>query len=94
MRFRVTIAVFSVLGWVSAPAQVGHVPAAAHTAAAADSSSKPAKLYDPKRDAAADIQTALREAQKTGKRVLVDVGGNWVPCAMFYSVCSIIIPTW
>jgi thioredoxin-related protein len=35
------------------------------------------RLFDSKRDAAADLQGALAEANKTGKRVLVDVGGNW-----------------
>jgi thiol:disulfide interchange protein len=34
-------------------------------------------IFDPKRDAAADLQAAIAEAAKTGRRVLVDVGGNW-----------------
>lgn len=33
--------------------------------------------FDPKRDAVADIQAAITEAQRTGKRVLLDVGGDW-----------------
>jgi thiol:disulfide interchange protein len=33
--------------------------------------------FDPARDAAADIRFAIGEAQQTGKRVLLDVGGEW-----------------
>jgi thiol:disulfide interchange protein len=33
--------------------------------------------FDPTRDAARDLQAAIEEAAKTGRRVLVDVGGNW-----------------
>ena len=33
--------------------------------------------FDPKRDAAADLQEALAQAGAQGKRVLVDVGGEW-----------------
>jgi thioredoxin-related protein len=33
--------------------------------------------FDPSRNAAADLQAAQTEAGKTGRRVLVDVGGNW-----------------
>lgn len=38
---------------------------------------KTEKIFDPTRDAAADIKFALRAASKEKKRVLVDVGGNW-----------------
>jgi hypothetical protein len=33
--------------------------------------------FDPKRDAAADLAYALELARAQGKRVLVDVGGEW-----------------
>ncbi len=33
--------------------------------------------FDPTRDAARDLSAAIEEASRTGKRVLVDVGGNW-----------------
>jgi thioredoxin-related protein len=33
--------------------------------------------FDPKRDAARDIRDAITEAKQTGKRVLLDVGGEW-----------------
>lgn len=34
-------------------------------------------IFDPSRDAAKDIEQAVGEAARTGKRVLVDVGGDW-----------------
>lgn len=37
----------------------------------------PVHKFDPKRDAAADIRAAISEAQRTGKRVILDVGGDW-----------------
>lgn len=33
--------------------------------------------FDPTRDAAADVATAVAMAKAQGKRVLVDVGGDW-----------------
>src|SRR5437899_2751587 len=35
------------------------------------------KKYDPKRDAAKDIDAAITEAQQTGKHILLVVGGEW-----------------
>jgi thioredoxin-related protein len=40
-------------------------------------STLPQEKFDPKRDAAKDIRNATVEAQKTGKRILLDVGGEW-----------------
>ena len=37
----------------------------------------PVTVYDPKRDAEADIKAAVLEAERTGKNVLLDVGGDW-----------------
>jgi len=48
---------------------------AAGSQAAAKSQRK--EIFDTKRDAAADLQAAISEAAQKGKRVLVDVGGNW-----------------
>ncbi len=45
--------------------------------------SKP-PIFDPTRDAAKDIERAIEEAAKTGKRVLLDVGGNW--CGWCYEM--------
>jgi hypothetical protein len=33
--------------------------------------------FDPKRDAANDINDAVKEAKRTGRRVILDVGGEW-----------------
>ena len=33
--------------------------------------------FDPTRDAAKDLEAAKAEAQKSGRRILLDVGGNW-----------------
>lgn len=33
--------------------------------------------FDPKRDAAADLQAAIITAQKENKRIILDVGGEW-----------------
>lgn len=37
----------------------------------------PVTRFDPKRDAARDIQEATVEAERTGRRILLDVGGDW-----------------
>jgi thioredoxin-related protein len=37
----------------------------------------PVTEYDPKRNAAQDIQAAIKEAQRTNKRILLEVGGEW-----------------
>ena len=37
----------------------------------------PVHDYDPKRDAAADVELALAEARRAKKNVLLEVGGKW-----------------
>src|SRR4030095_8565837 len=37
----------------------------------------PVNKYDPSRDAVRDIKAAIAEAQRTGKHVLLEVGGEW-----------------
>ena len=37
----------------------------------------PVTEYDPKHDAARDIAAAVKEAQRTNKYVLIEVGGEW-----------------
>jgi thiol:disulfide interchange protein len=39
----------------------------------------PANTYDPARNAVDDINEAIAEARKTGKRIILDVGGDWCP---------------
>ncbi len=37
----------------------------------------PVSAYDPKRSVAQDIQDAIREAQRSNRRILLEVGGEW-----------------
>jgi thioredoxin-related protein len=37
----------------------------------------PVTKYDPKRDATADIEDAIKEAQRSHRRILLEVGGQW-----------------
>jgi thiol:disulfide interchange protein len=40
--------------------------------------------YDPRRDPAADLRAAVEEAQRSGRRILLEVGGEWcVWCHVF-----------
>lgn len=44
----------------------------------------PVSDFDPKRDASKDVAEAIAEAGRTGKNVLIDVGGKWcVWCTYF-----------
>jgi thioredoxin-related protein len=45
--------------------------------AAGQSKYIPVTSYDPKRDAAQDIDDAIKEAARTNKRILLAVGGKW-----------------
>ena len=54
--------------------QTGIAPAASP---APQSFPKPTDKFDPKRDAAKDIQAAVAEAKRTKRRVILDVGGEW-----------------
>lgn len=57
----------------SQPVASGNTPAAADIAAVAALSAS----FDPKRDPASDLETAKVEAARGGKRIMVDVGGEW-----------------
>lgn len=37
----------------------------------------PVLKFDAKRDPAADLQAAIAEAQRTDKRIILDIGGDW-----------------
>jgi thioredoxin-related protein len=37
----------------------------------------PVMEYDPKRDAAKDIASAIKEAQRTNRNVMLEIGGKW-----------------
>ena len=55
------------------PVASGNTPAAADIAAVAALNAG----FDPKRDPASDLEMARVEAQRGGKRILLDVGGEW-----------------
>jgi len=55
------------------PVSSGNTPAAADIAAAAALSAG----FDPARDPFSDLETAKVEAKRGGKRILLDVGGEW-----------------
>jgi thiol-disulfide isomerase/thioredoxin/plastocyanin len=58
---------------------LGNSYAFGQAVAAQAGATKPARpaIFDPARDAAKDLQDGIAEASRSGKRVLVDVGGNW-----------------
>ena len=58
---------------VSQPVASGNTPAAADIAAVAALNAQ----FDPARDPVADLETAKVEARRGGKRILLDVGGQW-----------------
>jgi len=53
------------------------LPLAARGEHAAEGTFVPVTSFDPARNAAADIDAAIAEAKRTGKNVLIDVGGDW-----------------
>ena len=71
------VALFIPLLCLGLLAQNNNAPDAKGALAATDGSYVPVQKFDPKRDAAADIQAAITEAQKTGKRIILDIGGDW-----------------
>lgn len=67
------------MGSARSPAAVstsGSIPRAPSETANAPNY-QPVTEFDPRRDAASDFAEALKEAQRTHKRVLIDVGGTW-----------------
>jgi len=72
------------------PAAAAAPPASAAPAAPAASASAPAKpiafpreRFDPARDARADLDAAIKSAAKSGKNIVLDVGGEWCPWCVF-----------
>ena len=83
MRFAIAIALLIALSSLSWTTQRGS-PSTPCEAGAADSSYVAVHEFDPKRDAAADIKAAIQEAQKSGKRIILDMGGDW--CSYCYQM--------
>ena len=67
MRFIVLLAV----------AVLAALPGLARGQGAKPAAYEPVTRFEPGRDAARDIDNAIIEAERTGKRILLDVGGNW-----------------
>lgn len=61
------------VGDTSQPVASGNTPAAADIAAIAALNAR----FDPARDPLADLEMAKVEAQRGGKRIVLDVGGEW-----------------
>ncbi|MDR1075736.1 MAG: thioredoxin family protein [Xanthomonadaceae bacterium] len=59
----------------SQPVVSGNTPAAADIAAIAALNAE----FDPARDPAKDLQTAIVEAKRNDKRIVLDIGGEWCP---------------
>jgi thiol:disulfide interchange protein len=68
MRFLI----LAMLSVVAAAPMAAQAPGAAKAAPRAE-----AGPFDPTRDAARDLEAAKVEARKSGRRILLDVGGNW-----------------
>ena len=62
--------------WIAATTRAAALTILVSLAAAAVAQGLPTK-FDPARDAARDVATAVALAKAQGKRVLVDVGGEW-----------------
>ncbi|GMV87734.1 MAG: hypothetical protein AMXMBFR81_06650 [Chthonomonas sp.] len=67
MRILATLLCLAAIGTLGLPvqAQTAQVPKAERV------------KFDPKRDAAKDIEAAVAKATKENKRILLDVGGEW-----------------
>jgi thioredoxin-related protein len=76
VRPRPAALLFLVLASALSLAQVNKPPDPV-VSGAADSGYIPVHKFDPQRDAAGDIQAAIAEAQRTGQRILLDIGGDW-----------------
>jgi thiol:disulfide interchange protein len=48
-------------------------------AGAPETAASQAGPFDPARDSAKDLEAAKAEARRSGRRILLDVGGNWCP---------------
>lgn len=66
---------FALLVMTSSAVSAAQGPAAASQGT--ESAYVPVHTFDSKRDAAADVRAAVAEAQRTGKRIILDVGGDW-----------------
>jgi thioredoxin-related protein len=69
MKYLLSLAVFTVCLLVCVAPLHAQATAAAHPGTV--------EKFDPARDPDADVRSATVEAKRTGKRILLDVGGEW-----------------
>ncbi len=77
MRVAPAILLPVALGAVLSFAQDAHPHDAQPSSAGAGSGYVHVHKFDPNRDAVADIRAAVVEARRTGKRIILDIGGDW-----------------
>jgi thioredoxin-related protein len=83
MRYRSVAAILSTTFLLSTLVLGQTKPAATETPQVT-SGYVPVREYDPKRDAARDIAAAVKEAKRTHRNVLVEIGGKWcIWCGYF-----------
>lgn len=58
-------------------AQTGGATVAPTAAGDSETAYVPVHTFDAKRDASADIQAAIAEARRSGKRIILYLGGDW-----------------
>jgi thiol:disulfide interchange protein len=76
MRAGRVIVVLMAMGWLLLSSQGQNLT---EQAPVASRDYIPVHKYAAERDAATDIQQAISEARKTGKNILLEVGGDWCP---------------
>ena len=78
---RLALLTLLILGFgpLSLRGQNGKMPEPQSNSATPELGHVPANTYDPSRDAVSDIDAAIAEARKAGKRIILDVGGDWCP---------------
>jgi thiol:disulfide interchange protein len=76
MKFRDAILI-TVIGLFGRLPVFAQNPGKSDARSTVQSTYTPVQTFDAARNAAEDIDLAIAEARKTGKRILLDIGGNW-----------------
>lgn len=79
MRLRILAILLASMAGPCCIAQMNSAATASPVADGQHSTYVPVHEFDSKRDADADILAAIAEARRTGKRILLYVGGSWCP---------------
>jgi thiol-disulfide isomerase/thioredoxin len=78
MRLRTLLVALSILPFLASAAEAATAPTV-RIASLAVLPVVERSPYDPNADATASVDAAFARAKKSGKRVLIDLGGNWCP---------------